>query len=45
MSKTPHISVLLESSIDALNIKPNGIYVDATFGAGGHILSYFKTFK
>lgn len=31
-----HISVLLEESIEALNIKPNGVYVDCTFGGGGH---------
>lgn len=31
-----HYSVLLEESIDALNIKPDGIYVDATTGGGGH---------
>ena len=33
---TRHISVLLKESIENLDIKPNGIYVDATFGAGGH---------
>ncbi|MCV3728246.1 16S rRNA (cytosine(1402)-N(4))-methyltransferase RsmH [Ureaplasma miroungigenitalium] len=31
-----HISVLLKPSIDVLNIKPNGVYVDCTFGRGGH---------
>lgn len=31
-----HIPVLLNESIDALNIKPNGVYVDVTFGGGGH---------
>jgi 16S rRNA (cytosine1402-N4)-methyltransferase len=31
-----HVSVLLKESIDALAIKPNGIYVDCTFGRGGH---------
>lgn len=31
-----HIPVLAKESIDALNIKPNGVYVDATFGGGGH---------
>lgn len=31
-----HVPVLLEESLVALNIKPDGIYVDATFGRGGH---------
>ena len=31
-----HIPALLPQTIDALNIKPSGIYVDATFGGGGH---------
>ncbi|MCW8107058.1 16S rRNA (cytosine(1402)-N(4))-methyltransferase RsmH [Alteromonas ponticola] len=31
-----HASVLLNECIDALAIDPNGIYVDATFGRGGH---------
>ena len=35
-SSNKHISVLLESSIEALNINPNGVYVDATLGRGGH---------
>ncbi len=31
-----HQPVLLEQSIEGLNIKPDGVYVDATFGGGGH---------
>ncbi|MGL6176287.1 MAG: 16S rRNA (cytosine(1402)-N(4))-methyltransferase, partial [Vibrionaceae bacterium] len=31
-----HTSVLLNESIAALDLKPNGIYIDATFGRGGH---------
>ncbi len=31
-----HRSVLLEESVDALAIRPDGVYVDATFGRGGH---------
>ncbi|MFZ4522132.1 MAG: 16S rRNA (cytosine(1402)-N(4))-methyltransferase RsmH [Bacteroidales bacterium] len=31
-----HRSVLLDESIKALNIRPGGIYVDATYGGGGH---------
>jgi 16S rRNA (cytosine1402-N4)-methyltransferase len=31
-----HIPVMLEECLDALQIKPDGIYVDVTFGGGGH---------
>ncbi len=31
-----HIPVLLHESVDGLDIKPGGIYVDVTFGGGGH---------
>lgn len=31
-----HVSVLLQESIEGLNIKPNGIYVDGTAGGAGH---------
>ncbi|MCV2504137.1 MAG: 16S rRNA (cytosine(1402)-N(4))-methyltransferase, partial [Neisseriaceae bacterium] len=31
-----HITVLLNEAVKALDIKPNGVYVDATFGRGGH---------
>lgn len=31
-----HIPVLLQPSIEGLNINPNGVYVDVTFGGGGH---------
>ncbi len=31
-----HISVLLHESVEALNIKPDGIYADGTMGGGGH---------
>jgi len=33
-----HVPVLLEESIDGLNLQPNGIYVDVTYGGGGHSL-------
>ena len=31
-----HITVLLNEAVDALNIRPSGIYMDGTFGRGGH---------
>lgn len=31
-----HVTVLLEEAVAALNIRPDGVYVDATFGRGGH---------
>ena len=31
-----HTPVLLNEVIDALEIKPNGIYIDCTMGGGGH---------
>lgn len=31
-----HVPVLLHESVEGLNINPDGIYVDATFGGGGH---------
>ncbi len=40
MDNTPqspyHIPVLWKESLNALNIQPNGVYVDCTFGGGGH---------
>lgn len=44
-AETYHVPVLLNESIDGLNIHPNGVYVDVTFGGGGHsreILSRLK---
>ncbi len=37
-----HTSVLLHESIEGLHIQPNGIYVDATFGGGGHSKEILK---
>ena len=31
-----HVSVLLGEAVEALSIRPAGIYVDGTFGRGGH---------
>ena len=35
-AETYHVSVLLKESVDGLVIQPDGIYVDVTFGGGGH---------
>ena len=40
-----HVPVLFAESIDLLNIRPDGMYVDLTFGGGGHsrgILAFRK---
>lgn len=36
MAEPKHQPVLLDSAVTALSIKPSGVYVDATFGRGGH---------
>ncbi len=36
MSAGHHVSVLLEEAVEALAVRPDGVYVDATFGRGGH---------
>jgi len=35
-SSNKHITVLLNEAVDGLNIRPDGIYLDGTFGRGGH---------
>jgi 16S rRNA (cytosine1402-N4)-methyltransferase len=37
-----HIPALLKESIEGLNIRPDGIYVDVTFGGGGHSMEILK---
>jgi 16S rRNA (cytosine1402-N4)-methyltransferase len=39
---TAHESVLLHESLQALNIRPDGIYIDGTFGRGGHSLAIMQ---
>ena len=40
--QTYHVPVMLHECIEALDIKPNGIYVDVTFGGGGHSREILK---
>ena len=40
-----HIPALLKESIDGLNIQPDGIYVDVTFGGGGHSAGDSEAFE
>ena len=42
---TKHIPVLLNETIEGLNVKPNGIYVDLTLGRGGHSKEILKRLK
>jgi len=42
MQKEYHIPVLLKESVDGLSIKPDGIYIDVTFGGGGHSIEILK---
>lgn len=37
-----HNPVLLKETVDGLNIKPDGVYVDVTFGGGGHSREILK---
>ncbi len=41
-SQQIHYSVLLQESLDGLNIKPDGVYIDGTFGRGGHSSELLK---
>jgi 16S rRNA (cytosine1402-N4)-methyltransferase len=42
MTTQYHIPVLLETSVQGLDIKPDGVYVDLTFGGGGHSREILK---
>ncbi len=36
MSQGSHLPVLLDAAVDSLNVRTDGVYVDCTFGCGGH---------
>ncbi len=42
MENSYHVPVLLKECIEGLNIKPDGVYVDVTFGGGGHSKEILK---
>jgi 16S rRNA (cytosine1402-N4)-methyltransferase len=42
MNNTYHVPVMLKECIDGLNIKPDGTYIDVTFGGGGHSREIMK---
>ena len=37
-----HQAVMLREAVDQMDIKPNGVYVDVTFGGGGHSREILK---
>ena len=43
MAEVYHIPAMLKETIDGLNIKPDGVYVDVTFGGGGHSRAILET--
>jgi 16S rRNA (cytosine1402-N4)-methyltransferase len=40
--ETYHVPVMLQECLDGLNINPDGVYVDVTFGGGGHAKEIYK---
>lgn len=42
--KFKHVPVLLNETINSLNIKEDGIYVDCTLGGGGHSFEILKSY-
>ena len=45
MDNVYHIPALLKQTIEGLAIKPNGVYVDVTFGGGGHSRAIMQCLK
>ena len=45
MAEFSHVSVLLDKSIELLDVNPDGIYVDGTLGGGGHSELILKNLK
>lgn len=41
-AETYHVPVLLQESVEGLNIRPDGVYVDVTFGGGGHSMQILR---
>jgi len=37
-----HVPVMLDACLEGLNIHPDGVYVDVTFGGGGHSKAIFS---
>lgn len=45
MNEVYHIPAMLQETIEGLNIKPQGVYVDVTFGGGGHSSAIMATIE
>ena len=45
MNEIYHIPAMLRETIQGLNIQPNGLYVDVTFGGGGHSRAILQELK
>ena len=45
MENVYHIPAMLAETIEGLNIKPEGVYVDVTFGGGGHSRAIMECLK
>ena len=45
MNEVYHIPAMLQETIEGLRIKPQGVYVDVTFGGGGHSRAIIATIE